>query len=62
MEIAIAKSDLDELQRQAPNAYQLLENIALHRLLREREVEIARLRDGTPALAPIAAMPKEGEA
>ncbi len=42
-----------------PAVKQALENIVLTRMVRERDAEIARFKDGATAMAPIANMPKE---
>lgn len=56
------EEDVREFFRLNPQLIHALENVMLQRLLRERDAEIARLKDGNPAMAPITTMPDQKEA
>lgn len=61
IQLQYTPEDVNALIGSNPAVKQALENIILNRMVRERDVEIARLKDGAKAMQPIAEMPKAQE-
>ena len=58
--IDVQEQDVKAFFARNPMALAQVRIIALQRMLRERDAEIARIKDGVKPMQPIADMPKEG--